>query len=140
MVPAVVAQVNTSLMAGRKVIMSARTRFWHTKCGVGEIKPGYDLRMFIEVIGRGPLPDDIDRDDIEDVLVDALGADGEVTGAGTGDSGWNLDVEVDPDAVHPLKVLKRLAAALVAQSLGWVILRPEHEVDGRTALDLVEAR
>jgi hypothetical protein len=36
--------------------------------------------MFIEVIGRGPLPDDIDRDDVEDLLADALGADGEVTG------------------------------------------------------------
>ncbi|WP_430782634.1 hypothetical protein [Actinoplanes sp. G11-F43] len=94
------------------------------------------IRMFIEVIGRGPLPDDIDRDDVEDVLIDVLGADGEVTGAGSGETGWNLDVEVEPDAVHPLQVLKRLAAALVDQDLGWVILRPEHEVDGRTARDL----
>jgi len=93
--------------------------------------------MFIEVIGRGPLPDDIDRDDVEDLLADVLGADGEVTGAGTGETGWNLDVEVEPDVVHPLQVLRRLAAALADHGLGGVILRPEHEADGRTALDLV---
>ncbi|GIE15200.1 hypothetical protein [Paractinoplanes ferrugineus] len=93
--------------------------------------------MFIEVIGRGPLPDDIDRDDVEDLLADVLGADGEVTGAGTGETGWNLDVEVEPHVVHPLEMLRRLADALVDQDLGWVILRPEYETDGRTALDLV---
>lgn len=93
-------------------------------------------RMFIEVIGRGPLPDDIDRDDVENLLADALGADGEVTGAGTSETGWNLDVDLEPDVVHPLQVMRRLAAALVDQDLGWVILRPEHEADGRTALDL----
>ncbi|MEV4517724.1 hypothetical protein AB0K00_53295 [Dactylosporangium sp. NPDC049525] len=40
--------------------------------------------MFVEVIGRRLLPDDVDRDDVEDLLTAVLGADGEVTGAGAG--------------------------------------------------------
>ncbi len=93
--------------------------------------------MFVEVVGGRRLPDGVDRDDVEDLLVDALGADGEVTGAGTGSTGWHLDVEIDIDAARLPQVLQRLAAALVTQNLGWVTLRSEHEPTGKAARDLI---
>ncbi|WP_212995359.1 hypothetical protein [Winogradskya consettensis] len=91
--------------------------------------------MFIEVIGRRPLPGDVDRDDVEDLLAEVLGADGEVTGAGTGSTGWHLDVELEPSTAPPQEMLRRLAVALVGQQLGWVILRLEHETAGRAAAE-----
>lgn len=93
--------------------------------------------MFIEVIGRRPLPGHIDRDDVEDLLADALGTDGEVTGAGTGETGWHLDVEIVADTPTSREVLRRLAIALVEQNLGWVMLRPELELSGRPAREIV---
>lgn len=92
--------------------------------------------MFIEVIGRRPLPDDFDRDDVEDALAEALGSDGEVTGAGTGETGWHLDVEIVVDVPDSRQILRRLALALVEQNLGWVVLRPEHEISGRSAQEI----
>jgi len=93
--------------------------------------------MFVEVIGTRPLPDDVDRDDVEDLLTDALGPDGEVTGAGSGaGSGagrWNLDVEVSGPF---FAALTRMAVALVAHDLGWVLLRPESQRVGFSAADL----
>ena len=38
--------------------------------------------------------ENIDRDDVEDAINDALGEEGEVTGSGSGVSGSNLDIEV----------------------------------------------
>lgn len=93
--------------------------------------------MFVEVIGRRHLPDDIDRDDVEDLLADVLGASGEVTGAGTGSGGWHLDVEIAADVAQSLQVLKRLAAALVGADLGWVLLRPETDDAGKPARELI---
>jgi hypothetical protein len=93
--------------------------------------------MFIEVIGRRPLPDQLDRDDVEDLLAEALGTDGEVTGAGTGETGWHLDVEILADAPDFRQVLRRLAIALVEQNLGWIVLRPEQELSGRPAQEIV---
>lgn len=94
-------------------------------------------RVLIEVIGRRPLPDHVDRDDVEDVLAEALGTDGEVTGAGTGETGWHLDVEIVADAPDSQQVLRRLAIALVELNLGWIVLRPEQEVSGRPAQEIV---
>jgi hypothetical protein len=94
-------------------------------------------RVFIEVIGRRPLPDDVDRDDVEDALAEALGSDGEVTGAGTGETGWHLDVEIVVDVADSRQVLRRLALALVERNLGWVVLRPEQEPSGRPAQEIV---
>ncbi|GAB3836590.1 hypothetical protein ACFPIJ_22770 [Dactylosporangium cerinum] len=92
--------------------------------------------MFIEVIGKQPLPDGVDRDDVEDLLTSALGADGEVTGAGVGMGRWNLDVEVSADSEQFQRVLRRLAIALVDHNLGWVLLRPEHEATAEPAAKL----
>jgi hypothetical protein len=93
--------------------------------------------VFIEVIGRRPLPDQLDRDDVEDVLAEVLGTDGEVTGAGTGETGWHLDIEILADAPDSWLVLRRLAIALVEQNLGWIVLRPEHDLSGRPAQEIV---
>ncbi|TNH29029.1 hypothetical protein FHG89_13575 [Micromonospora orduensis] len=92
--------------------------------------------MLIEVIGNHQLPDDVDRDDVEDLLATALRADGDVTGAGSGSGRWHLDVEVSADADQFPHVLRRLATALVGQDLGWVVLRPEHEETGKSAREL----
>jgi hypothetical protein len=92
--------------------------------------------MFIEVIGNHQLPDDVDRDDVEDLLTTALGADGEVTGAGSGSGRWHLDVEVSFDADQLPHVVRRLATALLGQDLGWVVLRPEYEDTGKSAREL----
>ncbi|GAA1027592.1 hypothetical protein GCM10009557_09570 [Virgisporangium ochraceum] len=94
-------------------------------------------RVFIEVIGRRPLPEYFDRDDVEDALAEALGSDGAVTGAGTGETGWHLDVEIVVDVADSRQVLRRLALALVEQDLGWVVLRPEQEPSGRPAQEIV---
>lgn len=67
--------------------------------------------MFVEIHLPGPL--DVDRDEIEDALEEALGADGEVVGAGAGERGSNLDVEVQPVAGRD-DVL-RLIAGVVEQ-------------------------
>ncbi|MEU4421835.1 hypothetical protein AB0F81_14510 [Actinoplanes sp. NPDC024001] len=93
--------------------------------------------MFIEVIGRRPLPGHIDRDDVEDILANALGTDGEVTGAGTGETGWHFDVEIVADTPDPRQVLRRLAIALAEQNLGWIVLRPEEALSGRPAQEIV---
>ncbi|MFC4063610.1 hypothetical protein [Actinoplanes subglobosus] len=93
--------------------------------------------MFVEVIGPQPLPDDIDRDDVEDLLVAALGEDGEVTGAGSGSGRWHLDVEVSTGSGEFQIVLRRLAAALVEHDLGWIVLRPEQDEVGATASQIL---
>ena len=86
--------------------------------------------MFIEIVGESALLDqlDLDRDDVEDAITDALGGDGEVTGAGTGMApgfpGWNLDVEVK-DAAANLATVRRLAKALIRLGLGSVRIRTE---------------
>jgi hypothetical protein len=93
--------------------------------------------VFIEVIGRRSLPDRFDRDDVEDLLAGALGTDGEVTGAGTGETGWHLDIEILDDAPDSQQVLRRLALALVEKNLGWIVLRSEQELSGRPAQEIV---
>jgi len=89
--------------------------------------------MLIEVIGNRSLPDDVDRDDVEDLLTSVLGADGEVTGAGVGMGQWHLDVEVSAGPEQFKRVIRGLAIALVGQNLGWVMLRAEHEETGEPA-------
>jgi hypothetical protein len=77
---------------------------------------------FIELGLEGPLPDDLDRDDLEDELAADLGDDGEITGAGTAlDRPWtHLDIElcgdVDRDeALHRIAgTLRRLGVAHLA--------------------------
>jgi hypothetical protein len=94
------------------------------------------MLVFIEVIGPQPLPDDVDRDDVEDLLVAALGGDGEVTGAGSGSGRWHLDVEVSTGIEEFQPVLQRLAATLVNHDLGWIILRPEQDRVGAAASEI----
>ncbi|GLW33682.1 hypothetical protein [Actinoplanes regularis] len=92
--------------------------------------------MFVEVIGTQLLPDQVDRDDVEDFLVAAMGGDGEVTGAGSGSGRWHLDVEVATGIDGFETVLKRLAATLVDHDLGWVLLRPERNQVGTKASEI----
>ncbi len=47
--------------------------------------------MYVDVYFSGPLP--VDRDEVEDAFADVEGFD--VVGAGTGDTGANIDLEVD---------------------------------------------
>ena len=93
--------------------------------------------MFVEIIGDQPLPDAVDRDDVEDLLEQALGDEGTVTGAGTGGGRWHLDVEVDTDERRAQFLVRRLALALVDAGLGWVRVRPEAEDTGLPASALV---
>ncbi|HEU5030992.1 MAG TPA: hypothetical protein VFV01_39180 [Spirillospora sp.] len=53
---------------------------------------------FIELVIDRPLPEGVDRDDVEDDLNEALAGRGEVSGAGTGLGSSNLDIDVDPAA------------------------------------------
>ncbi|MFJ5546012.1 hypothetical protein [Micromonospora chalcea] len=93
--------------------------------------------MFVEIIGDQPLPDAVDRDDVEDLLEQAIGDEGSVTGAGTGDGRWHLDVEVDTAERQAQLLVRRLAQALVDAELGWVRVRPEAEDTGLPASALV---
>lgn len=93
--------------------------------------------MFVEVIGPQPLPDDVDRDDVEDLVVAALGEDGEVTGAGSGSGRSHLDVEVSTGFEELPAVLRRIAAVLVDHDLGWIVLRPEQDRIGATASQIL---
>ncbi|MBF9130486.1 hypothetical protein I0C86_16180 [Plantactinospora sp. S1510] len=94
--------------------------------------------LFVEVIGDRPLPDSVDRDDVEDAIVEAVGEDGEVTGAGAGSGRWHLDLEIGVnDAAAQRAGLLRAAKALVRMDLGWVRLRPEGEVGARSTADFV---
>ncbi|WP_189195922.1 hypothetical protein [Micromonospora fulviviridis] len=93
--------------------------------------------MFIEVIGDRPLPDAVDRDDVEDLLEQTLGDEGSVTGAGTGDGRWHLDVEIDTDGRQAQLLVRRLAQALADTGLGWVRVRLEAEETGLAASALV---
>jgi hypothetical protein len=69
--------------------------------------------MFIELGLEGPLPDDLDRDDIEDELAADLGDDGEITGAGSavGRAWSHLDIELEP-AIDRDAALHRIAGTL----------------------------
>ncbi|GAA1404139.1 hypothetical protein ACFQZ4_50980 [Catellatospora coxensis] len=91
--------------------------------------------MFFEIIGRAALPDCVDRDDVEDAITAALGSDGEVTGAGTGDGGWHLDVEVHA-AGDPALSAATIAGTLCRMDLGWVAVRHESWTDAVPAAQI----
>jgi hypothetical protein len=77
---------------------------------------------FVEVLIDGAI--EVDRDDVEDALSDALDGVGEVTGAGTSDVGSNLDVEVEPSAERS-EVLGRIFEAVEQLGLGDAVrVRP----------------
>jgi len=90
----------------------------------------YGPVMFIEIVGDCALLDhlDLDRDDIEDAITDALGNEGQVTGAGIGltaqNPRWNLDVELEPGTAEGPAIV-RMAQALIRLGLGTVRIRPE---------------
>jgi len=90
--------------------------------------------VLVEVIGRRQLSGSVDRDDVEDLLTGALGATGEVTGAGVGWGMWHLGIEASVDAGQVERVFQRLVATLVAENLGWVVLQVEGR--GRLAEEL----
>jgi hypothetical protein len=98
----------------------------------------YDTGVFVEVTGEPGRLVEFSRDDVEELLQESLGRDGEVSGAGSGQTGWNLDLEVDDAADLRADVLPRLARALVDQGLGWVRLRVEGERAGRAASELAD--
>lgn len=70
---------------------------------------------FVEIVLDGPLP--VDRDDIEDALNEAFIDTGEVTGAGSGRKGMNLDLEVDESEPKPV-VLERVFGVLADLEVG----------------------
>ncbi|MFD4598976.1 hypothetical protein ACFWPQ_13185 [Streptomyces sp. NPDC058464] len=77
---------------------------------------------FVEIWFDGPIP--VDRDDVEDALNEALDGMGEVTGAGTGESGSNLDVEVEESAEKDI-VLSRIFTVMSELEIGdSVRIRP----------------
>jgi hypothetical protein len=49
---------------------------------------------------------------------------------------WHLDIEASVDAGQVERVVQRLVAALVAENLGWVVLRVEGQSSGRLAEEL----
>ncbi|MEU1176629.1 hypothetical protein ABZ464_03090 [Streptomyces sp. NPDC005820] len=77
--------------------------------------PGEVAVDFVEIWLDGPIP--VDRDDVEDALNEKLSGIGEVVGAGTGESGSNLDVEVEED-VSKKVVLDRIFSVLSELGIG----------------------
>ncbi|GAA2102809.1 hypothetical protein [Actinomadura alba] len=67
---------------------------------------------FIEIVFDRPLPTDVDRDDVEDDLNEALEGLGEVTGAGTGLGSSNLDVDPGANRSEMLDLVFRVLADL----------------------------
>ncbi|GAA2729840.1 hypothetical protein [Actinocorallia aurantiaca] len=70
---------------------------------------------FVEIWIDGPI--EVDRDDIEDALNEALAGAGEVSGAGSGTGGSNLDVDVFEGADRS-NVLNRVFEVLNALGVG----------------------
>lgn len=70
---------------------------------------------FVEIVLDGPLP--VDRDDIEDALNEAFADSGEVTGAGSGRRGMNLDLEVDGSEPRSV-VLERVFGVIADLGVG----------------------
>lgn len=62
---------------------------------------------------KGELPEDVSRDDIEDALEIAFKDFGEMTGAGSGIYGCNLDLEFDENKVQPDKVFEMIKEVLL---------------------------
>ena len=56
--------------------------------------------------------ENIDRDDVEDDINDVLGEKGAVTGAGSGASGLNLDVQVYGDPLDFLDIMRSVLREL----------------------------
>jgi hypothetical protein len=56
---------------------------------------------------------DVEKDVIEDALDDAIGDLGEVTGGGIGESGMNIDLDVE-DEVAPEEIVGLIRDALAA--------------------------
>jgi hypothetical protein len=87
--------------------------------------------MFVAVYLNGEL--DVDRDEIEDLLLDALADHGKdrakVTGGGWGDDGGNIDLQVD-DALGADEVLRRLLQAL--QSSEDVPRKTDIQIEDKT--------
>jgi hypothetical protein len=91
--------------------------------------------MFVEI--HFPHSLEVDRDEIEDDLEDALGDDGEVVGAGTGEAGSNLDVEVGPTVGRDdaLRVIARVVHGLAPDS--GARMRPDDTREWVLVADLV---
>ena len=72
------------------------------------------------------------KDQIEDALDDMLGALGEVTGGGSGESGVNIDIEIYDDQITSDEVLTKIRALLqsfdVPQNIRIVIDRQSYSV------------
>jgi hypothetical protein len=68
--------------------------------------------MFIAVYFNHELPDDVDREDMEDAILDCF-EQAKCTGGGSWEDGCNVDIEVD-DTISPEDALRRIREALQA--------------------------
>jgi hypothetical protein len=71
------------------------------------------MHAFIYTFGRLPCG----MDELEDALDTALGGRGEVTGAGTGPAGCNIDVFIEDGAMSEEQVLLLIRRALADHGL-----------------------
>ncbi len=82
--------------------------------------------MFMEI--HFPTTCLIDRDDIEDALVEVLGDHLEITGAGVGAFGTNLDVEFD-SGIDQRMAVAEVGLILVGLGVSDARIRAEGETD-----------
>jgi hypothetical protein len=71
--------------------------------------------MFIAVYFNHELPDNVDREDVEDLILDCFER-AKVTGGGSDSDGCNVDVEVK-DAVSAEEALRRVREGLRAANV-----------------------
>jgi hypothetical protein len=81
---------------------------------------------------------DLNRDEVEDIIQEALGDDGEVTGGGAGMNRVNIDVEIY-DADRSALVFRRVSAVVATIGLPdnayWKWEYADTPIPVRTALD-----
>lgn len=68
----------------------------------------------IYIYSKSPAP--VDRYELEEDLQDFLGDDGMVSGGGAGDTGWNIDLEVESASAED--VIQRLIPFLKEKQVG----------------------
>ncbi|ROO87785.1 hypothetical protein EDD29_5424 [Actinocorallia herbida] len=81
--------------------------------------------MLYEIVFRGLT---VDRDDVEDALIEEFAAESQepVTGAGTGTGGCHLDLELPDDLIEDAAIerIQRVLAELDVLDVARIIPRP----------------